>query len=467
MGFREWLHGRTAAKTVDNRANFGQRAAEAIAKHAAGEMSLEAAVYHMTGKRAYYISVPDADGFMPLSGFGSTQLDDAISASTWFYACVVANARAASDLPAIVQTKDSAGEWQRDRNHPLNNLLAVPFGGAIGWPRWSWKQLIQTAFMQLPGCGNAYLKPALVRDTATRQRVSALFPLTAPGSVRAIENTARDGRGPLLGWSLGDGSPDLPLDALVNVMSPTAGSLWDGIAPMEVAAKAIETDAISASRARYNMENRVSPGLVIQIQDAWGYGATDTQEQAILAKLAADYTEAADTGKPLVIGGGTAISTAPSPQELQVIDTRKFSRDEIMAVCGTPPPMIGDYESATLQNFGQAFLAWWDGHLFPMSHDFYGALNSQAIWPIYGTGTRLWYDVSRTNIGVRLMDARADVAQKLKDLGYTANTASAETGLDLAFVEELEVYNTDLARAGRDVPITDDSDVTPDDNGGE
>jgi phage portal protein BeeE len=417
-------------------------------------MTVERAIEHMTGQKAVFISAPDADGFMPLTGFSSDALDQAIAASTWFYACVVANARSASDLPPVVQVKDQKGDWQRDLTHPLNDLLAVPLGNTPGWPRWSWKQLAQTVFMQLPGEGNAFLKPAVVTDTPLRQRVSALFPLMRPGSVRAIEGA---GGFPLLGWNLGDGSPELELNELVNVMTPTAGSLWDGIAPMGVAAKAIETDAIAASRQRYNMENRLSHGLIISIEDQWGMGATSTQEAAILAKLEADYQEAADDGKPIILGSGAKITSAPTSEELQVFDTRRFSRNEILAVCGTPPPMIGDYENATLQNFDKAFQSWWMNVLFPLNHDFYGALNSQAIWPIYGTDTRLWYDTSRTDIGVMLQSAKLDVAAKILALGHTANTAAREVGLDLEFVPELETFNRDLVNAGREQPESGDT----------
>jgi phage portal protein BeeE len=460
MGFKQWLHGKSGSKSAPG---FKERAAHAMAKHASGQMSLNEAVLHMTGEKSVtYISVPDASGFMPLTGFSSDQLDDAIAASTWFYACTTANARSASDLPPVVQVKDEKGEWQRDRGHDLNRLLAVPFGDTPGWPRWSWKQLTQTAFMQLPGTGNAFLKPSVVTDSPMRQRVSALFPLMNPGAVQAVENTSNDGRGPLLGWDLGNGQT-LELNDLVNVMSPTAGSLWDGIAPMAVASKAIETDAIAASRQRYNMENRVSHGVIITIQDEWGMGATDTQEAAILAKLAADYQESAKDGTPIVLGGGAKLENPPTSEELQVFDTRRFARSEILAVCGTPPPMIGDYENATLQNFDKAFQSWWMNVLFPLNHDYYGAINSQAIWPVYGTDTRLWYDVSRTDIGVMLQSAKLDVAAKILALGHTANTAAAEVGLDLEFVEELETYNRDLTVAGRD-----DSDtVTPSTEGTE
>jgi len=454
MAWRDRLFGRKGGPPgALPSATFAERASFARGEHAAGRMDLNSAALHMTGKKSItWMSAPDASGFMRIPTFASDVLDQAIAASTWFYACVVANARAASDLPPIVQTKDATGDWERNREHELNNLLAVPFNNTPRWPRWSWKQLAQTIFMQLPATGNAFLKPAIMNDSPTRQRVSALFPLMSPATVEGIENK-QDGL--LDGWDLNDGSPHLELNELVNIMTPTAGSLWDGIAPMAVATNAIETDAIASNRQRYNMENRLSHGLIITVKDAWGMGATDDQEAAILAKLEADYQESADDGKPIILGGGAEIASPPTSEELQVFDTRNFSKNEILAICQTPPPMIGDYANATLQNFDKAFQAWWMNVLFPMNHDLYGALNSQAIWPIYGTSTRLWYDVSRTNIGVMLMDAKLDVAKKIQGLGHTANTAASEVGLDLQFVEELEVYNTAEIIAGRS-----DGDVT-------
>jgi hypothetical protein len=49
-----------------------------------------------------------------------------------------------------------------------------------------------------------------------------------------------------------------------------------------------------------------------------------------------------------------------------------------------------------------------------------------------------------------LQSAKLDVAKKIRDLGYTANDATREAGLDMEFVAELQQYNTDLVRAGRD-----------------
>jgi hypothetical protein len=357
---------------------------------------------------------------------------------------MTANARAASRLPAVPQVRNSEGVWKRAPEHELSRVIDVPFAGAPRWPAWNWRQLTQTGILQRYVCGNSYLKPAV-----EAKRLLALFPLMMPRSVKAIENP-QDGL--LDGWDLGAARGKLPLNQLCNIMSPTAGSLWDGVSPLGVAEEAVIVDATAAARQKAAAENRAAPGLVLVVDDVWGEGLSQEQETAALLKLKERYTSAADAGTPIIFSKGTEVHAPPnmSPVDLAIYDARKFSREEILAVMMTPPPMIGIYDQATLNNFAEAFRIWWMNVLFPLLEETYDAINSQVIWPLYGTGVRLWYDPAHSDIGVMLKSAQYDLAKKVRDLGYTANDATTEAGLDMEHVKELQVYNTDLTRAGRD-----------------
>ncbi len=444
MGLRELLH-RTGSSRKPERVTAEVVPDDPVEAHRQGKLSFEAAVGRITGKSSSeFIVFPSTGAWLPNFGFTSNNLDQSIAASTWAYSCIVSNARAASELPPIVQTRSPGGPWERNATHELNRLIDVPLGGAPRWPAWGWKQLTQVGIMQRYAIGNNYLMPAVDGD-----RLLALFPIMKPGSVKAIENPSD---GLLDGWDLGAGRGRLPLDGLVNIMSPTAGSLWDGISPLGVAEEAATVDAIASARQRAAAQNRAAPGLIVVIDDIWGQGLSEDQENAALEKLRDRYTDAADSGKPIIFSKGTEIHDPPSQSvgDLAIYDARRFSRDEILAVIGTPPPMVGIYENATLQNFDNAFRVWWMDVLFPLLGETYHGINSQAIWPRYGQNVRLWYDPARSDIGVLLQSAKLDVAKKIRDLGYTANDATREAGLDMAFVKELQVYNTDLARAGRD-----------------
>jgi phage portal protein BeeE len=443
MSWRELLS--RTGKARAPRVSGGTPAGDPIEAHRRGELSFRDAAQRLTGKSSSeFIVLPPTGDWLPSLGFQSNNIDEAYAASTWAYSCMTANARSASRLPAIPQTRDPDGTWKRAPAHELNRLLSVPFAGAPRWPAWDWAQLTQTGILQRYVCGNNYLKPAV-----DAQRLLALFPLMKPKSVKAIENTSD---GLLDGWDLGAGRGKLPLNQLCNIMAPTAGSLWQGVSPLGVSEEAVTVDSSASARQRAATENRADPGLILVVDDVWGEGLTTEQETAALLKLKTRYTSAADAGTPLIFSKGTEIHAPPnmSPVDLAIYDARKFSREEILAVFMTPPPMIGIYDQATLNNFSEAFRIWWLNVLFPLLEETYRAINSQVIWPLYGTDTRLWYDPAHSDIGVLLQSAKLEVAKKIRDLGYTANDATTAAGLDMEYVKELQIYNTDLTRAGRD-----------------
>ena len=444
MSWRDILS-RTGTARAPTEAPAEAISADPIEQFRAGELTAEQAAAKITGTSASeFVVLPAVGDWLPSLGFQSNNLDQAAAASTWAYSCMTANARAASRLPAIPQTRNSDGTWKRAPEHELTRLIDVPLGGAPRWPAWSWQQLTQTGIMQRYVCGNNFLKPAI-----EAKRLLALFPLMRPKSVKAIENPVD---GLLDGWDLGATRGKLPLNQLCNIMSPNAGSLWDGISPLGVAEEAVTVDASASARQRAATENRADPGMVLIVDDIWGAGLTPEQEAAALLKLKDRYTAAAKAGTPIVFSKNTQMLAPPtmSPVDLAIYDARRFSREELLAVFMTPPPMIGIYDQATLNNFNEAFRIWWMNVLFPLLEETYNAINSQVIWPLYGTGVRLWYDPVYSEIGVLLKTAKYELAKKVKDVGYTANDATTEAGLDMAFVPELQKYNTDLTRAGRD-----------------
>lgn len=399
----------------------------------------------VSGKKSTTFEVvATLDGWVPAMQFVDSDLDRLYTAASWSYACISANAEALASMPPILQ-RFQDGRWQRAQDsHPLWNVLRQPFGMTPGWPRWAWSQLLKTITLQWQISGNAFLRPAYLEG---RQRLGALYLIRNPGQVAAIEDPSTK---LIRGYRYGN--EQLRQADLVNISSAAPTSLWKGQSPLAVALNAIETDATAAARQNANLKNKIQPGLVIMINDPHGLGIDNEKRDELLAWLKEKYQAATMSGQPLVVGGDTKIQEPPNARELEYFRTRKFSRDEMVSVLKTPPPVIGIYENATLQNFREAFKIWWMSLLFPLTHAIYDAINVQAVWPIYGAKFRFWYDLSQTEIGLVLMRDRLEIAEKIKGLGYSANIAAAEAGLDLPFVPELEVYNAQLLEAGRVVP---------------
>ncbi|MDY0001402.1 MAG: phage portal protein [Polyangia bacterium] len=403
--------------------------------------------------------VATLDGWVPSLQFFDSDADRLLQASTWAFACLSANATAAASLPPVVQ-KYEDGRWVRAADtHPLWNVLRSPFAATPGWPRWGWKSMFRSVILQLEITGAAYLRPAYADG---RQRLAALYLFRYPSRMTPDED-------PYTGLlrCFRYGVEEYGINDVVNLTEASASGFYKGVAPLSVALGAIETDATAALRQKSNLENKIAPGAHIKVSDFFGVGISNEQRNEIVNYLTEEYSGASKDGLPFVTGEGTEITAPQTTRDLQYFETRRFARDELLGVLRTPPPVIGIYENATLQNFEKAISIWWMAHLFPMVDMVYDAINLQAVYPVYGGRVRLWYDLSRTTqIGLLLMGQRLDIAKKIADLGYPANIASAEAGLDLPWVEGLDVVNTALIRAGRPTPTDDPPDESPveDDN---
>jgi hypothetical protein len=247
------------------------------------------------------------------------------------------------------------------------------------------------------------------------------------------------------------GTQQLRPDQIVNVQNAHPDSFWKGQSPTKAALHDIETDATARKRTRYNMENRIGADLIFRVK---GYfGVAEEQRKAIKKVIDENYTGATKEGTPMIVGDRVEIDKFPDRHlSKEIFDARNYSRAGILAVFRTPPPIVGVYDNATLQNFATALKIWWQIALFPLLDSWYSSINQQAIWPIYDENVRLWYDITGSQIGLLLFRELIAGAQDLVNLGYPPNLAAARVGLNMPHVPELDVPNVNLTLAGRPDP---------------
>ena len=405
--------------------------------------------------RAYQaIVLIDDSGFIPAAQFESSEsLENLLEASTWSYSCITMNAEALASLPGIVQVagkKEGEGRWidalpdSSAAAKDLHQLLQAPFGTGPMVPRWNWQQLIEVIAQQVYLAGNAFLKPEKNQNLS---RLLALFLLREPGKVKAVENQA--GVPTLFKY----GTTQYLPDELVNIQNAHPTSYWKGQSPTRAALGDMQIDSVAHKRQQYNITNRISANVVFRVS---GYfGATPEQKKEIERDISENYSGASKQGVPMIVGEDIVIEKLPDTGiGTEIFETRNFAKRGMLAVFHTPPPLIGEYDQATLSNFSQAVKIWWQSGLFPMLGTIYNALNAQVIHPVYGPDIRLWYDLTGSDIGLLVVKDRIDVARGLVDLGYPANEASAKAGLSMRKHPELDIPNAPMVTAGRTEPPT-------------
>lgn len=432
----DWRKGRQAAKAKRLQSRASRLHARAVKAEAA-----HAGITSETLGQFFTLIAPP-DGFLiPFTGFTDTSLERLLRASAWAWAAVNGNSQAMASLPVVVQER-TGGKWTpAPDNHPLWRFVDDPLGPDKAFPFWAWEQLFWVTLVHRYGVGNSFWVPQIVEGD-----LFAVQPLLQPGQMRAVENKVT--RAPTeFKYSAGGQTFALPPDKIVNIMAPSPSSFWKGLAPLAVALRSIETDHLAGERTKYFLQNMIAPGAIVAIQGAMG--PTAGQKKTVKEILIEDFQASDKSGMPWVIGGNVTVHDPPKQTDMQLLDTRRYHRDEILAVIGMPPPVAGVLDRAILNNFETANRTWWNHYLFPILGSVYNTINVQLVRPTYGSGVRLWYDLVSTDIALQLFGARVDEALKLSKLGYSTNDINQHLKLGMPEHDYLDLPQQGLIQAGR------------------
>jgi hypothetical protein len=372
-------------------------------------------------------------------------IDRLLMASAWSWAAITGNAKAISQLVPVVQEK-VAGNWVKaPPEHPLWAWIDDPLGVDDTLPYWPYSQLSYVTSLHYYIVGNAWWVPDVVRGDLV-----SVTPILNPGRVTATEDTVY---GVPTEYRISSTGGDLVLspEQMVNIMAPSAGSFWRGSSALRAALVPVDTDAVATVRQNANLNNHLGMGLILSTKGP--LGPNSTQRAALKAELLADFREAVNQNDPYITGGDMNVAANPlgSP-ELQVFETKQFSRTEILAVIGMPPTVAGILDKAILNNFGVSITTWWHTHLIPVIEQQLGTINAQIVRRLYGPDTRLGYSVAGTDVGLQLMSAKLEIALKLQTLGYATNDINEQLRLEMPLRDYLNTPNQALLIAGREDP---------------
>lgn len=376
-------------------------------------------------------------------GFQDDDLDRLLRASAWSWASINGNARTMGQLRPIVEEK-RAGKWEQASDaHPLWGFLEDPLGKDDTLPFWSWQHFVYVMALHYFSVGNSFLIPI---QSATGLSV---VPLMYPHRMDVLQSDL-DKYGAPTKYTYQPTDTRLrgtylPSE-LINIQAPSPSSMWRGSCPLRAALRSTEIDFVATERQRYNLRNRGGIGPIISMEYL---GPTEDQRQKIKAEIENDYTAVEDHGKPLILGGGAKIDRGFNSEELQVFDTKNAARDEIIATIGTQPSILGQLDRATYSNTKEATILWFNASIHPVLSIIYGAINAQSVRRIY-PDARLSYALSGSYIGLHLMSAALDVAERLQKLGYTTNAINTYLEMGLPYADYLDKSTPASVIAGRE-----------------
>ena len=329
-------------------------------------------------------------------------------------ACVGAVSSGLASLPAYVYRRDGASRVEAP-THPVSRLIRQPN------PRQTWPDFIEWLISSALLHGNALA--AIEYDGAGRPVAllpvpwNAVQPIMLPSGRLAFDVVTHRTVGG------GAGMPRRYLAGEVLHLKDRTDDSWLGRSRISRAAGVMSAAIGLQTYSAALWDNAATPSGIVTLPP----NVTRAQKDAIEAYLFARNQGANNAKNVLFVDRDTTWqSVSVSPEDAEVLASRRFSGEELARVFGVPPPIIGDLSHGTFTNsetagrwFAQFTLAPWARKI-----------EAEFARSVFGDGAaHLEIDLSG------LM--RGDYAAR-----WTANVAAVQAGILLPNeVRDAEGYN--------------------------
>ena len=259
---------------------------------------------------------------------------------------MVAEAAASIPLLLYVDGKDVDA-------HPLLSLLQRPNAMQTG------REWLESLFTFLMVAGNAYAE-LVTLDDAPRE----LFALR-PDRMMVVPSRAGWPEG--YEYSVGGQSARLPREHVLHVKMFNPVDDHYGLAPLEAAARSIDTHNAASAWNKAMLDNAARPSGALVFAGGDGM-LTGEQFDRLKAELENTYQGAANAGRPMILEGGLDWKEMGfSPKDMEFIEAKNIAAREIALAFGVPPMLLGIPGDNTFANYSEANRNFWRQTVVPLA----------------------------------------------------------------------------------------------------
>lgn len=213
---------------------------------------------------------------------------------------------------------------------------------------------------------------------------------------------------------------------------------WRGLAPIHAVREGITIDLFAQAWSKKFFRNSTRPDFAIVAPQ----GITKSEKQRYESQFLMEHQGVDMAHLPVILEEGvTDIKTFSfPPKDLEWLEQRKFSRDEVGAVFGVPDEIMG-YGKDTYENFQTALEVFWTLTMQPLIRRRDAVLTHH--FTRYGIGLRPGerFDTDLSDVGVLQEDLtpKAELARKFWEMGVPLNTLDQTLKLGIGPVPGGEV----------------------------
>lgn len=274
---------------------------------------------------------PSWQALAPMTGYYSGLSARAAENLSTVLACTSSIATALAYVPARVY------KWEGDNRlengtHPLSRLIRFGPNGAMTWP-----DLIEHLVADTLLTGNGLL------EIERNGQVSGLT--YHPWGMVTVQELS-SGR---LAYDVSDGKGNsrrlLQGEALHLRDRTNDGKI--GVSRLSRSADTVTGVDLANRHARQFLANGANPSGVIKHPGTM----TAEQKMSLREQFNTKHAGATNSGRALILDGGLEWQAAQiSPEDAELLETRRFGVEEIARLFQVPPPIIGDYTHNTFTN---------------------------------------------------------------------------------------------------------------------
>jgi HK97 family phage portal protein len=352
----------------------------------------------------------------------------------WVYRCVQIRAESAASLPWRVMVRSKPGdEWTPEPGHPLETLLEYPN------PQMTRQDLIEALVQHLDLGGNGIWTMIFGTSLRRASKIPVEFWPVNPGPIKPVRDRVkfiseyeywRDGV-----------RIAIPAEDVIHFKYTDPANPYWGMGRLQAAAMVVDTDVAASSWNKMSYLTRAIPDMVFTFDRTLDREEWETAREEIRK----NYT---GSRQPWVMGNNSKVEMLSwKPTEMDFIESRKMTRQEICAAFGVSLVVLGIGEDATLANAAEYHKAFWKQGVIPTMDGIKGVLN-RVLVPFFGDRETLMldYDTSAVTELRPDMKAKGEVLKLFTDQGIPLNAAIEELDLDFEPVDGGDIGYIDATK---------------------
>jgi HK97 family phage portal protein len=327
---------------------------------------------------------------------GEITIGTAYKQHPWVYICIGKIARSLSQIPFKIYKKGSDVEI---KSGEVVELFRTGWRYLNRFSAWEgttvWKQMTGNAFWHIEKAGKMVVQITLLDARRMVPRMD--------GDV-------------LVGWKYAGQINYLP-DEIIQFKFFNPYNSVTGLSPLQAAINSVQGDDYATRFNKGILKNGSFPGSVIEVER----NLQDAQVARIKKDFESIHKGPDKAGKVAILEGGAKYKELRiTPAELQFIEQRKMSKDEIHGVYGVPLAMTGDTSSFNRANMRDIKKEFYTKTIMPELTSYEETLNNE-FFARYYRDFDCEFDITEI---VELQEEFAEKIVMAKDLfamGFTGN----------------------------------------------